>query len=103
MRRAWRPARSSAEWRPESSRFLQSPCLQDLLAQELPDLHAHSQIFRRFPIVAGPIDLRHADVHLDATRARCKDDDPGAEIDRFVNVVRDEQRGLAIAMPDRLQ
>ena len=43
------------------------------------------------------------DLGLDAARARAHDDDAAAEEDRLLDVVGDEQHGLALALPDAEQ
>src|SRR3974390_1981319 len=84
-------------------RKLHRPGLEHLIAHEVPHLNPQGKIFLRFAVIAGAVELGNADISLDPARASRENDQPRREIDRLVDVMRDEERSLAGTRPDRLQ
>src|SRR5919199_288435 len=72
-----------------------------LLAHEMPDVLADLDEFRPVEdlVAAGPVEPDLDDV-LDPAGARAHDRDPVGQEYGLVHVVRDEDHGLAAALPD---
>src|SRR5262249_3618199 len=95
-----RPAKSNSGSKPSwVSRFLQRARLQYLVPHQVPDFDPQGEVFPGLAVVAGTIEVGQADVGLDAAWTRRKHDHSRSQINRLVDVVGDEQRGLAGASP----